>query len=537
VRTLRLLFQIARADFLERVRRQSTLVVLLATLFLGYQAMIGNVGMYLGDYRGVYNSAWVGLMMSMTSTLFVSLIGFYIVKNCVERDRATGVGEILAATPLRRPEYVAGKWLSNFALLSMILVLLSLCGIAVQLWRGDEARIDLGALLLPFLFLSLPAMAALAAWALLFETVPGLRGGFGNVAWFFLWSALLVIPIESNQPWADLSGIGTVQKTLMDDARRSLPDYKEGFSIGGRAGGELPVKTFVWEGIRWTPGLVLPRGGMFGIAFLLIAVASLVFDRFDPAGRFPRRRGSPRARRGPESTPPEAASPEVAPSLPPEARLTPLPEGFRVEARDRRLPALRLIAAELRLMLRVRSRWWFAVAAGLVVVGAVVPLEAARQIVLPLCWLWPVLIWSRLGAREALHGTSSLVFSAPRSLATQLPASWCAGVLLSVAAGGSVAVRLLIAGDAPALGAWCAGAIFIPSLALALGTWSGSGKPFEGIFTALWYIGPMNHVALFDYCGAGRAAIDAGMPVVFAAASLALLVAAFFGRRRRMRRS
>ena len=198
---------------------------------------------------------------------------------------------------------------------------------------------------------------------------------------------------------------------------------------------------------------------------------------------------------------------------------------------------MRLVAAELRLMLQGRPKWWFAGAAGLFIASFVSPPEAARQIVLPLCWLWPVLIWSPLGARETTEGTSQLVFSAPRSLGTQLPAAWCAGVLLALATGGGVAVRLLLARDLPALGAWGAGALFIPSLALALGTWSGTGKLFEGIFTALWYIGPMNHVASFDYCGAIRSAIDGGMPLIYAVAALALMIAAWLGRRRRMRRS
>ena len=538
MRTARLLFHIAKADFLERVRRHSYLVALLATLFLGYQVLIGNLGMYLGDYRGVYNSAWVGVMMAMTSTLFVTLVGFTIVKNCIERDRATGVGQILAATPLTRAQYLFGKWLSNFAALSTILLLLAACGVAVQLWRGDEARIDLAALLLPFLFLSLPAMAVLAAWAVFFETVPGLRGGFGNVAWFFLWSALLVVPIESNQPWADMSGIATVQRTLLDEAQRRFPDYKGGFTIGGRAGDAQPIKTFVWKGVPWTPGLVLPRAGLLGIAAFLVAIASLFFDRFDPAGRFSWRRGPGKSGTSRSvAVAVEAAAGDAAPPLPPALHLTPLPAGFREAARTRSVPTVRLIAAELRLMLRGQPKWWIAGAAGLLIASFVSPLEAGRQIVLPLCWLWPVLVWSPLGAREAAAGTSQLIFSAPRALGRQLPAAWCAGVLLAMAAGGGVAARLLAARDLPALGAWLAGALFIPSLALALGAWSGTGKVFEGILPAMWYIGPMNHVASFDYCGASRSAIDAGMPLFYAGAALALLVAAAFGRRRQMRQS
>jgi hypothetical protein len=539
---LRVLFQIARADFLERVRRHSYLVALLATLFLGYQVVIGNVGMYLGDYRGVYNSAWVGVMMAMTSTLFVTLIGFYVVKNCVERDRSTGVGEILAATPMTRPQYLAGKWLSNFAALATILAVLAACGVVVQLWRGDEARIDLAALLLPFVFLSLPAMAALAAWAVFFETVPGLRGGFGNVVWFFLWGALLAVPMETHQPWADMAGIAAVQGTLMDEAQRRFPDYKGGFSIGGRAGEAATPTTFVWKGIPWTPELVAPRAGLLGIAALLVGIGALFFDRFDPAGRFSRRRrrgriesaGTVAAQAAGDALNAAGAS---SPPLPATVHLTPLPAALRESAARRRFPAPGLVAAELRLMLKGQRKIWYAGALGLFITGLAVPLEAARAIVLPLCWLWPVLVWSQLGARETARGTSQLVFSAPRTLGRQLPAAWCAGVLLALATGAGVAARLALAADFPALGAWLAGALFLPSLALALGTWSGTGKLFEGILPAIWYIGPMNHVTSFDYCGAGRAAIDAGMPLAYAGAAMGLLAAALLGRRRQMRRS
>ena len=188
-------------------------------------------------------------------------------------------------------------------------------------------------------------------------------------------------------------------------------------------------------------------------------------------------------------------------------------------------------------MLQGLRKTWYAGMLGLLVAGLVSPLEAARQIVLPLCWLWPVLVWSPLGAREVAMGTSQLVFSAPGALVRQLPAAWGAGVILALAAGGGVAARLAIAGDVGGLGAWLSGALFVPSLALALGTWSGTGKVFEGILPALWYIGPMNHVTAFDYCGASRAAIAAGMPWIYALLSLALLTAAVFGRRRQMRRS
>ena len=54
---VRIIYHLARADFLERVRRYSFLVMLGLAVFLGYQVAIGNVGVQLKEYRGEFNSA------------------------------------------------------------------------------------------------------------------------------------------------------------------------------------------------------------------------------------------------------------------------------------------------------------------------------------------------------------------------------------------------------------------------------------------------------------------------------------------------
>jgi hypothetical protein len=45
-------------------------------------------------------------------------VGFFVIKNAVERDRRTGVGQILATTPISKLQYTLGKTLSNFAVLA-----------------------------------------------------------------------------------------------------------------------------------------------------------------------------------------------------------------------------------------------------------------------------------------------------------------------------------------------------------------------------------------------------------------------------------
>ena len=97
-------------------------------------------------------------------------------------------------------------------------------------------------------------------------------------------------------------------------------------------------------------------------------------------------------------------------------------------------------------------------------------------------WLWPMLIWSQLGTREALFSTGSLIFSAPHAVSRQLLATYAAGVLVAAITGGGLGIHLLVARDFAGLGAWAAGALFIPALALMLGVTTGSRKFFENLY-------------------------------------------------------
>ena len=96
-------------------------------------------------------------------------------------------------------------------------------------------------------------------------------------------------------------------------------------------------------------------------------------------------------------------------------------------------------------------------------------------------------------------------------------------------------MRLLMAKDSSGLLAWLAGALFIPTLSLCLGIWSGSSRLFEGLYTTLWYIGPMNRVPGLDFTGAASGARASEFAVVYLLVTLALFATALAGRSRQLR--
>lgn len=519
MKTVRVLYHMARADFFERARRTSFLFSVVLGIFLGYSVNAGQVGFVMGGYRGIYNSAWVGTTMALIVNGVLSLAGFYIVKNTIQRDTESGVGQIMAATPLTRLQYVLGKWLSNLVVLLALVLVLALAAVVLQLAHREVPEFDLWALLVPMIVLTLPMMALTAAGAVLFETIRWLRGGLGNIVYFFVWSFGLAIiqVVRGHSHLSEPMGIGLVFDSMAAALKAVHPGYNGAdINLGAGGGDRRLLPTFLWDGADWTTAAVLGQLLWVGVALLIVALAARCFGRFDPS-----REGTRRVRTEPSP---------VAPAMVVEVPAAPAPVLTARALSPATLGRARFVAvclAELRLLLKGQRWWWFAVAGGLIVAGLFNSVQVARQYILPLAWIWPALIWSQLGNRETTHRTSQIVFSAPRAVWRQLLAAWLAGVMLAAFTGSGVLVTLVRFGDTLGLAAWNTGALFVPALALCFGVLSGGAKLFEIVFLLMWYVGPLNRVRSLDFTGS----TGQSQPLVFLGWTVGLVVAALLARR------
>jgi hypothetical protein len=547
MKTSHILYHLIRADFWERVRRNSFLIAVGATILLGYLFVPPQDARYLAGVlphftsdsgatqylRGVYNSAWIGSMVALMTALLLSLPGFYLVKNCIERDARTRVGEIIAATPLSRPVYVLGKWLSNLAVLTFLILILALTALVMQLVRGEVLEIELWKLLSPFLAMAFPVAALVAALAVFFEAFTLLRGGLGNVVYFFLWTVGVIVVFEN-----DLFGWELLFSSVQAAAQTSFPAViNASIGINPIQG---PLQMFTWAGVSWTAAYVYRQALWVGFALGIVLVAALIFSRFDPApegilktlsmyGAFQRHLFSKRMAPKPGRA---VFNPVLESNF-----LSPMPELTQppgLALRAGRFRFWRTFLVELRLALKGQRWWWYLVAGGLWAATLLAPLEDARRYFYPLAWIWPLLVWSRLGTRQARHNTEALVFSTPHPIRRQLLAAWLASLSLTLLMGSGMALRFIGSADGASLLAWAVGALFIPCLAAGLGCWSGSSKLFEVVYTTIWYLGPVNKLLFLDFMGVWPAAVAAGYSYDYFLVALLLIGFAIVGRWRRL---
>ncbi|MBE9915611.1 hypothetical protein G8C92_16450 [Paenibacillus donghaensis] len=521
------IYQIARADFLERIRRRGFLVVIFLTVLFSYIFSPPRNGKYVtlvfDQYVGLYNSAWMGTSVAISFSVFFSLIGFYFISKAVDVDRTARTGPIIAASPVGKSKYVLGKYFSNVSILCIIAAITMLSALIMQLVRGEDRTIDLWALVSPFLFMSLPLIALISAIAIWFEIIPKLQGTIGNTIYFVIWIVTVFagakpIPMGSYFTFTDPFGRAIPMISIAASLKEQFPDYNGQFSLGLTFLDE-EAQSFLWHGVNWSWPVIFGRFAWIAASIIFAWIASLFFNRF----------------RVKESRPSAGEQNQATVVMPVEPIAFDADLTFSSSAltpatiKAGRQPILPLLRGEFKLMMS-GYRIWFLAATMLTVLGFILPLGAVERFIWPLSWVWPLAIWSAMGTRERRFRTEELHFSSPGPISMQLHATWAAGIILAVLMSSGLAVRLIAEQELTMLAVWISGAVFVPTLALACGVWSRSGKAFEIIYLSIWYMGPLNGLPVLNFMD-----LSEGRNVyIYSVLSLIFYVAAILGRRQRL---
>lgn len=522
------------SDYRERVRRFSFLVAIVFTLAAGYFFMPPSGADYtsfiINDHRGFYSSAWVGTLFGVTSATLLSLIGFYLVRTSVTRDYDTRVGQIIAASSVTNITYLLGKWLSNVLLLASLLAVLSLVAPVMQLIRAEDTHIALPDLWLPIWILGLPSLAFIAALAIFFETVRSLRGVWGNVIFYFFWSFALV-GVSAMQFDSGIKPIYLFDFTGMlrisTEVSRQLVALGVDVTKGTCAllgSPRDPAVLFQWQAIQWTFTILFERFFWAGVALVVALVASLPFDRFKStkstegtSHRWFRKKAQTIAEHA-EQHPPVATS----------ISLTPVAEPMR------RFSFGQLLFAELWLMLKGYSIWWYLAILGLNIAVPLVPSEYAANLLFAIATLLPLGIWSSMGNRELLNQTYLTIFTTSHFSRRQLPALWISGLIVMLLASSGYLLRILVYGETTLFLPFLIGLAFVPSLALALGVWTNGKRTFEVFYLILWYTSIQDGAAPLDFRGGTQAAADSGVYIYYLGITLLLITLALLGRKKQL---
>ncbi|RPH37633.1 hypothetical protein EHM92_02160 [bacterium] len=515
------LYALLRTECVLRLRRASTGALFLLLCASAYLLMPdvtqGNAAFIIGQQRVLLTSAATSLATALTGCLLLSLFGFYLVSNAITRDARTGIGPLIATTPVGSASYLAGKFLGNAIYLAIVAAGFMAACMGMHLIRG-EGPLEPLTFAVTFGFFFIPLIFTVAAFALLFESVRFLSGRLGDVLYFFVWSFLISIPAialqqNGNPGWpmfVDATGVGLAIAEVERIAHTT--NISIGFSPFNTA---LPP--IVFPGVSWTPEILASRIVASLLALPLLALALAGFRRFDPAT------GRQTTKRNERAFLHRAGNFLRGRWLVPKERWLTGPPTL-----------LRAVGLDVQLSLALSP---FVALAMLVfaIGGSLAPLADLRAGWLPAMFFILVPILAGVSTRDRISNTTGLIFSAPLLRPHYVAWKFLSVSSLSLLVAVVPLVRTMIA-DPVQLPGFLVGMFLLVSAATALGIFTGTPKTFVVSFLFFLYIvvSSRNEPGL-DFAGWNGVATTAVF-TVYGGVSLGLMVLAWGWERTRGKR-
>ncbi len=487
------LYRIVKADYLQRTRSYSFLITLAVTIFMAYAFIPAQNADYTtlsaSGYKGAYNSAWVGYVSGIMTTVMLSYYGFVLVNSGIKKDIETEVGLIIATMPISNFKYLLCKQLSNYLVLLTIAAITLVVSMGVFFYRGTDYPFILSNFLLPYLFFAVPALFVVASLAVAGEVFLGKR----NILQFIVYFSLcgICMALINNKSGAQTNGVfdpfglSLMTKSITHHINTNFDENIKKVSFGFIFNGQRTYKLFAWEGINWSAVFIISRVLWMGSGLLLIYISSLCFHRFDIKQSLSIKRK--------KKLPLDAATVKPMSSS----------MGFRRET----FPALTFnfgisafVKTELLLLIRQGNKWFWLLNAGLWIAMCFVPLSLAYSYFLPVLLFLQVGRWSELATKEVTNRVHYFAYASYKPLQRLLTAQILSGIILVISLSFPIIVRCVLAGNNYAVINIVNGGMLIVLFAVAFGIITGGKKVFEIFFFLLTYC-VVNKLPVTDYLG------------------------------------
>jgi len=484
-------YKIIIADYKQRTRSYVFLVTLAIGLYFAYAFLPASNAAYttvrIGNYIGVQNSAWIGYVTAMMTSVFLAMIGFYLVNSGIKKDVDTGVGEIVATTPISNFNYLFAKTCSNFLVLLSITGCVFLMSIVLFFVRSGAYPFEVMQFISPYLIITVPTIFFVAALAVAGEVFLHRYTLLMNIGYFFFFCAMGSLQAANTS--FDLFGNKPVTTTMQQTVFSRYHDKNLTLSMGFNFSDKKGFHHFIFDGVHWTVTGVLSRVLWICLGLLLVFTSSIFFHRFDIRQKIKAKKKTKLSEIIPQVKPVNDIRLSELPPIVPAYGITPF------------------IKTELLMLFRKGPRWLWLINIGGMIALFFSPLAVAHQIILPCLWFLQVARWSDLATKEKTNRIHYFTYASYKPLTRLLPAQMMAGIILSLVLASPLLVRYLAIMQFLTVLNIIMGGVFIVLFAVALGILSGGKKLFEILFFFFTYCN-IEKVPFTDYYGGGNHSVN-----------------------------
>ena len=504
------LITIIKLDFLQRTRNYNFLITLCACLAIAYTFVPEPNANYstirISDYVGFYNSAWFGYVTAIMTSIFLSLIGFYLINSSIKNDLETKVGQMIAATPISNFSYLLSKVISNFLLLLTIVFIIFFMSIILFFLYNDGYTFQVFQFVRPYLIITIPTMFFIACLSVIFEILFQKYSVLQNVLFFFLFSFLAFSSPKNETDFClDVFGSKIVMYQLEEKVREiTNTDKNTNMSIGYVLGNTKKPEKFEFNGINFSLTFILSRFLWMLFGLILVGFSSLFFHRFT----LEKKLKSLKKTKIIES---KKTIHQINLS-----KLVTTKTNYSI---------LPLIKTELLLLFRKGKKWlWFVNILGMILLGFL-PLETAHQIVLPILWFLQVHRFSDIATKEKTFRIHLFTASSYKPIQRIFTSKIIASFILMLIISSPLIIKYFMNFNFLNALFIISGLTLLVFTAVLFGQISKGKKLFEVVFFLVTYAN-INGIPYFDYFGAINN--DLGNFYTFLIIILLLLSLSFF---------
>jgi hypothetical protein len=510
-----------------RTRRLATLFALLAMVVFAWSVIPDPHGsstlalLTIDGARVAYTSSALALGTAKMAAILLGLIGFYLVRGRIGEDLRSGIGGVIAATPVGNALFLFSRWLGGVAYLLSLVVCL-LCSVLVcHLLRGS-GPIQLGVYVQTYAVMLVPMVFFVVSCALLCDSTRFLMGKPGDVLFFIWWVSQFprtegFITAHGHASELPLSAAfdfaGLINSIMGLAIKLHLPigHISRGFTHFDPSLAPVTLPAMLWSG-----QMLQLRVASALLAMLPLLLAMVLFHRFSPD----------------------------------RVKLAASKQGWAMRGLIDRLarPLARLPAPVLRLAARLPG--WpgqvladcalmfmampVAVALLLLSVAAAVllPAQALPGVLTMAVAIWGVLI-SEVSSRDHAADSENLTGVVPGGIERRYLLHWLASMLSGLLFMGVIVLRFAFTQPMLAL-ALSSGLASLAALATLLGRCTRTSRAFLVMFLLGWYIAiSAKTEVMLDVVGFNGVADGRSVLLQVGIASAALLVGYAYNRSNR----
>lgn len=481
---MRSFINIIKGNYLQYVRSYSFLITVAISVYVALSLVPSPKATYstirLGAFTGDYNSVWIGLVIAVMASTFLSLAGFFLINGSIQKDIETRIGHIIGTTQISNSSYLFSKLISNLCILITILGVVLLAGIVLLFVFGSQYTLQLLDFVLPLLLITVPTLFVVSALSLALEVLfPKKRFVQYGIFLIIYFVSLFGFSTEKNATF-DMFGIQEPIAIVTEQIQQQHPSESTKLIIGFVSGGRDFDKVITVERISFSQNYVWNRLLWIIIAMLATFLVSVVFHRFNIKEKL------------------VLSSKKVSLQTQNSAGFQLSNLAITPEFSSHVSP---LIGAEIVMLVRKSPKWLIGISFCLMFAMIFVPLKFAHYYILPLVWFLQVGVWSDLVTKDISFRTYYFTASSYKPLQRLFVSRILAGVCIALLIAMPLLVRYLVELDFHTIVNIVLGAIFIILLSVFFGTLTKSKKLFEIVFFFLIYSN-INLVTLTDYFGA-----------------------------------